>query len=325
MEREQSLAIASADLMRRADVSVAIATVDRPGGLQRCLDGILGGDLLPTEILVIDQGSMSETAAVVRAASSASCPISYAPQERLGLSASRNLAVALARCRTVAVTDDDCVPDPAWVAVIEQVLDTDGALAGMTGPVLPLPPDGDNIYASSSRTSRVPAEFTGKASPWLVGTGGNFAARRDWFQRIGGYDLRLGSGSAGMAGEDMDVIYRFLLAGARLRYEPGAVVRHRRKSHSARLATCWGYGHGMGAFCGLWSRRGDAFTLSLLAMWLAEHVWALAGAIRKRRSWDCQQESLRLRGVWPGLAYGLRVGTRRGPRSLLSRDGLAAA
>src|SRR5262249_59428676 len=110
----------------------------------------------------------------------------------------------------------------------------------------------------SSRRGTERVEFRGRPLPWLVGTGANIAVRREWASRIGGYDERLGAGTRGGAGEDLDFLYRLLRSGAHVRYEPDALVYHERQSKARRRKTRTSYGRGVGACCALWLRERDA-------------------------------------------------------------------
>lgn len=287
--------------MRTADLTVAVATLDRPQGLARCLEALAAGTVLPAEVIVVDQGREPAPAPEL------GLPVRYLRQERRGLAASRNLALAEARQPVLAVTDDDCVPDPGWVAALERALGSPD-LDAVTGPVLPLGPEQPGLYAVSSRTSAAPADFAGRALPWLVGTGGNFAARRDRLLGAGGFDERLGAGSPGGAGEDMDILYRLLRAGARIRYEPRAVVFHERQPRDRRLASRSAYGRGIGACCGLWLRGRDLHALAVLGGWLRMRGALAAGALRRRQWGGVREELLVLGGTARGLVYGLRSG-----------------
>jgi GT2 family glycosyltransferase len=290
--------------MRTADLTVAVATLDRPQGLARCLEALALGTVQPAEVIVVDQG---EGAAAVVEAFRGRLPVRHLHQERRGLAASRNLALAEALQPVLAVTDDDCVPDVGWVAALDGALQSPD-LEAVTGRVLPLGPEQPGLYAVSSRTSASPADFAGRALPWLVGTGGNFAARRDWLLRTGGFDERLGAGSPGGSGEDMDILYRLLKAGARIRYEPRAVVYHERQPRERRLASRSAYGRGIGACCGLWLRGRDLHALAVLGGWLRMRGGMAAGAVRRRQWSGVREELLVLGGTARGLMYGLRAG-----------------
>lgn len=290
------------------DISVAVATMDRPAGLSRFLGALLTGVTLPAEVIVVDQGQGEAARRVVEQCQRGSpVPISYSPQARRGLSASRNAALEQAARPILAVTDDDCVPDAGWISALDRAFALPSAPDVVTGRVLPLGPPGPHLHAVSSRRGTEVAEFRGKALPWLVGTGGNSAFRRTWLARVGGYDERLGAGSRGQSAEDLDLFYRLLRAGARIRYEPNALVYHERQSTERRLASRESYGHGMGALCGIWLRRRDPYAARILARCCLDRGRALAGAARRRRWLQAYGQALYMRGLVLGLAYGLRV------------------
>jgi GT2 family glycosyltransferase len=294
-------------MTRVAHLSVTIATLDRPEALARCLDALLSGAVLPGEVVVVDQSRDDATKTIIERRQGNGVPIVYVRQQRRGLSASRNAALAQVSHPIVAVTDDDCVPDPGWIAAIERVFRSPTAPHALTGRVLPLGPEVPGTYVVATRESPVGTEFSGKALPWLIGSGNNFAVKRDWFVRIGGCDERLGVGSPGKAAEDMDLFYRLLRVGARIRYEPDALVYHERTSKTRRLATRWSYGYGLGAFCSLWLRRGDLYALRVLGYWLCWQCLDLTVATGRRQWLEAYQRWLSLRGTAAGLIYGLKV------------------
>lgn len=295
-----------------ADLTVAIATRERPAALLRCLDAILAGSVLPAEVLVVDQSVGNATADAVRhRAASAPVPVRHVRQPAQGLSRSRNAAFREAAHELIAVTDDDCVPDERWVEVLTREPRGEAPADAVTGRVLPLGPEVEGLFAVSSRTSDVRRDYVGPTVPWEVGTGGNFCVRRGWLARVGGYDVRLGAGSPGRAGEDMDVLHRLLDAGARIRYEPEAIVYHERQPAVQRAWSRFGYGHGIGACCGLWLRDRDAFALRVLGRWLVMRVARLTRSARARHGRLASEELDVLRGTFAGLGYGLRVGGSR--------------
>jgi len=290
-----------------ADVAVGVATLDRPEGLARCLDALLSGDVRPAEIIVVDQGSTGGAEPVVRAREGRGVPIHLTRQARRGLSASRNAAIAMARASVVAVTDDDCVPDRRWVASLMRTFASPEAPDAVTGRVLPLGPEAPGQHAVSSRVSLEPRLFVRPAPPWDVGTGANFAVRRTWLDRVGYYDERLGAGTPGQAAEDMDLIHRLLRSGARIRYEPAAVVYHERQPLARRVATRATYGFGAGALCGLCLRRHDAFAAVMLADFAAIQIRGLIGALVRARRPAARERLIALSALPRGLAYGWRL------------------
>lgn len=291
---------------RRADVTVAVATVDRPLALARCVTAILAGQTFPTEVVLVDQSADAATADVVASAGwDRVVALKYVRLPRLGLSASRNAAIAHAARPIVVFTDDDCVPDARWLAAILAAFDGVEKPDVVTGRILPLGPERPGLYAVSTRGSCVPAIYRRRSLPWVVGSGGNTAVRREWLERIGGFDERLGVGSPGRSAEDMDVLYRLLRAGAIVRYEPDAIIFHEREDGARRLARRPAYGFGMGAFCALWARRRDAYAIWMLGRWCFERSRLLVAACARRRWRRVHEELLMLGGAARGIAYGL--------------------
>ena len=290
----------------RANVTVAVATKDRPEALARSIEAILSGETLPGQLIIVDQSRDDRTCRMVADAEwDQIVPVTYIQHSAEGLAVSRNTAVAHASRPIVVFTDDDCVADGRWLSSIVRKFESDDRPDVVTGRILPLGPDTPGFYAVSLRTSEIPMTYSGRSIPWKAGSGANTAVRREWFQRIGRFDPRLGCGSPGRAAEDIDILYRLLKAGARLSYEPDAVVFHERQEADRRLRSRPSYGFGMGAFCALWVRRYDSFALWMLAQWCVERARALAVSSLRRRWPRVREELLMLRGLVSGFGYGL--------------------
>jgi GT2 family glycosyltransferase len=295
---------------RVAAVTAAVAACDRPDGVARCLDGLLAGELLPAELIVVDQSRDDAVEKVVRRVGRTDIAVRYVRQPRTGLSDSRNAAVAHASQPVVAFTDDDCVPHPRWLLAVSTAFAAPDGPEALTGRVLPLGEERPGTFVVSPRAGTERIDFRGRTIPWRVGTGGNFAARREWLERIGPFDSRLGAGSPGKAAEDADLLYRLLLAGATVRYDPDAIVYHERQTEAQRLASRAGYGFGIGAFCGLWLRRGDWYAARLMLGWVGLQAGLLVKAGLRGNRFLARQRRLSLGGGVRGLAYGLRLSDR---------------
>jgi O-antigen biosynthesis protein len=293
-----------------ASLTVAITTLDRPESLERCLHSLADGFVLPAEVVIVDQ-SPKETAKPVSAGAGGLPAVRYVRDEGTGLGRGQNLAVRAATQSLVAVLDDDCVADRRWIEVAYGLLEAD-RLDLIGGRVLPLPDSRPGLVAVSSRTSERRLELRGRIEPWDLGSGNNFAFRREWFERVGGCDERLGPGSPGRGGVDIDLFYRVLRAGARGRYEPELVVYHEQKPPEDRLARRAPYGFGMAAACALWLREeGDRYALRVFAAWLLLRARLLGGAVRHGRWRSAYEELLVLGGTALGAVHGLRLGRSR--------------
>jgi GT2 family glycosyltransferase len=293
--------------------TVAVATCGRPDALARCLAALAGQTEPAAEVIVVDQAPSDAARAAVAASGVAG--VSYVEQPRLGLSASRNLALRSAANAVLAVTDDDCAPDPGWLAAVAAALERPPTPGAITGPVLTLgepPADG---FAISLRETDERVDHVGRTQPWGVGSGGNFAAPVKLLSRHGGWDERLGAGSGGMAAEDADLIYRLLLGEVIVRYEPEAIVRHAWQTRARRMETRWSYGYGVGAMCGLRLAGRDLYSLRMLAGYARLHVRPLLVAAVRRQGGTAAEHGRALASLAPGLIYGLRSAAK--PRSSL--------
>lgn len=238
-------------------------------------------------------------------------PARYVEQARLGTSASRNLALSLASGAIIATTDDDCVPDPDWLCALARTFAGAPVPAAVTGAILaPLGPRPPGAVAISLRTGNARVDFRGTVQPWIVGSGGNFAARCDVLRRHGGWDERLGPNTPAQAAEDLELIYRILRHGGLVRYEPAAIVRHAWQSQDRRLVTRSAYGRGIGALCVLSLRQADPFAIKMLLSYGLTHLRALLAAMMKLDSSLAGQHRRALAALAPGVAYGLRAPAR---------------
>jgi GT2 family glycosyltransferase len=298
---------------RRANVSVVIATLNRPEAIGHCLAALRSGSRLPAEIIVVDQSDDEQTRKVVEQHCDRGTRVRYIHRERHGMSAAQNAGFAEATYPLIAVTDDDCQPDAEWIATLLRICTEAPELDALAGRVLPLPPEGNRTYPVASRTSVIRTDFSGKSLPWRVGSGNNFAVRREWLARVGGCDERLGPGTQGKGAADMDLFYRLLRSGARIRYEPDLLVYHERQSRSDRLARRPMYGHGMTAFCVINLRQGDLYSLYILWRWLWARCKRLAFALPRRDGRVIREQLLTLAGGLKGIVYGLHVKARKEP------------
>lgn len=286
-------------------VSVAISTLDRPEALARCLESLAAGSALPAEVVVVDQ---SPGLSALRALEHLhGLPhVQHVPQRQTGLSIAQNEAVARTTSAVVAILDDDCVADARWVETAARLLGEAEPVDVVGGRVLPLGDDADGL-AVSSRTSDERRVFDRRDRPWDVGSGNNFAFRREAFERVGGCDIRLGPGAPGRGACDVDLFYRLMRSGARAAYEPELLVLHQRATRAQRLARRVPYGFGMGAACAIWLRQRDRCALRVFANWLALRLQRAASSLRGGHLLGAWEEVLVLVGTARGVVYGLRV------------------
>lgn len=107
--------------------SVIVCTRNRAGMLADCLETILADrSAVPREIVVVDNGSTDETAAVVRSfANRGPHPVRYVYEPRTGTSPARTAGVEAARGAFLLFADDDVEARDGWA---------DGLVAGFENP-----------------------------------------------------------------------------------------------------------------------------------------------------------------------------------------------
>jgi GT2 family glycosyltransferase len=109
----------------------------------------------------------------------------------------------------VAFTDDDCRPEPGWLAALSRAADAE-VVQGRTEP----DPDEVHLLHGLARSVRINA-----ATPWFETA--NIAYPRSLLERVGGFDEEFVA-----SGEDTDLGIRALATGASVRFEPEALVWH---------------------------------------------------------------------------------------------------
>ncbi len=225
-------------------VTVALCTHNHLDRLRRTLAALqtLAGPPLGWELLVVDNASTDGTAEYLatpgwRPPGAATHVVREA---KLGLSNARNCAIAHAAGEYMLFIDDDETPNAQWLVhhAAAMVQHQPDALGGSI----------DVAFVDGARPAWLQDEllgFIGKLDHggdgrWLTAPetpifGGNFAFRRDVFQRIGTFDTGLGRlGAANVGGEDIEIYERLLQAGCSVRWVPDALIYHRVESPKLR-------------------------------------------------------------------------------------------
>lgn len=198
-------------------VSVVIPTYKRTDLLERCIDALLAQSLSRQayEIVVCDDGPDVMTRALV-ADRAAACAddgprLRYVPvRGTQGPAGARNAGWRIAQAPVIAFTDDDTIPDPAWLASGLCKLRERRADA-VTGRVrVPLPSAPTDYERDAAGLDG--AEFV---------TANCFVSRA-MLERVGGFDERYTSAWR----EDSDLQFSILKAGGTMARAVDAVVVH---------------------------------------------------------------------------------------------------
>jgi GT2 family glycosyltransferase len=195
-----------------ATIAVVVATHDRAGLLPRLVDALARQDLTtPFEVVVVDDGSTDDTPAVLAALAGRHDWLRVVRQPvNRGPAAARNQGWRTARAPFVAFTDDDCVPEPAWLRLLAAGLVSADVVQGRT--------EGDP--AQLSRHGPFGHTMTVRAGGSYETC--NIAYRRAALERTGGFDEDF----VLPYGEDTDLGLRVVDQGGRMAFCPDALVHH---------------------------------------------------------------------------------------------------
>lgn len=208
--------------MSAPDVAVVVATHGRAHLLPRLVTALAAQRGAPAyEIVVVDDASPDDTWLVLEslgASSAVPLRVLRLPRNR-GPATARNLGWRSTRAGRIAFTDDDCVPGSDWLAGLIRALDDADLAQGRTLPD-PTQPGGP-----FSRTLRVEQEDGFYQTC-------NVAYRREILATAGGFDEEFRH----PAGEDTELAWRAIEAGARTTFVPDALVHHDVRPSSVRAA-----------------------------------------------------------------------------------------
>jgi GT2 family glycosyltransferase len=230
---------------------VIVCTHNGARTLRRCLQGISELRYPRYEVIVVDDGSSDQSAAVA-----SEFDVRLISIEQRGLSAARNVGLAAARGEIVAYLDDDAWPDADWLRFLVLAFRT-SSHAAIGGPNLP-PADDGPVAACVANSPGGPTHVLLSDSEAEHIPGCNMAYRREALARIGGFDPQFVT-----AGDDVDVCWRLQDSGETLGFHAAAVVWHRRR---ASVRAYWrqqvGYGRAEALLERKWperyNRRGHA-------------------------------------------------------------------
>ena len=158
-------------------VTVVLNTYNRAGVVPRAIRSVLDQTASDIELVVVDDGSTDDTAAVVAEVDDPR--LRYVPRSNGGLAAARNTGLAAARGDLVAFMDDDDELRPTW---LERLLVPIGRGAAVVTC-------GTEIRSPDGRSQVRLPEPMGAAFDDVVGLflPGTFVVRRHVLEAVGGY------------------------------------------------------------------------------------------------------------------------------------------
>jgi peptidoglycan/xylan/chitin deacetylase (PgdA/CDA1 family)/glycosyltransferase involved in cell wall biosynthesis len=247
--------------MSQPELSVLIASHDRPEKLRRCLESLAtqSADPASFEVIVADDGSPESTATLVE-----TFEVPWALRllrlPKGGKSAALNAAIEAAAAPVCVFLDDDILAAPGLVTT-HLAAHRENPLTLGIGRLEQRPPaDGNWLgVAYAAAWNERYDELTKREADWPDTYGGNFSAPREQLRQVGGFDTEI------EAIEDIELGYRLREVGCGPRYLPEADGVHDDEKPPAKLiAEIERYG----SFCAEFAERVPAGRRKLLGWFL---------------------------------------------------------
>ena len=218
----------------RSDVSVVTTLLNEADGMVALLDSIMGGTVVPGEVIVADGGSDDGTLALLDEYALAHPEVRII-KEVGGRSAGRNAAVAAARHETIVCIDGGCTARADWLErIIEPFESGERWVGGFYEP------RGKNALATAIGLSMVYVRE--EAEGHFMPSARSMAFDRRLWKDVGGFpeDVQFG--------EDTQFADSLILAGHEVAFVPEAIVDWTPPSglsEQARTMFAWGRGDGL--------------------------------------------------------------------------------
>jgi hypothetical protein len=292
-------------------VSVVVCTHRRPESLAVLLAALRRLDPPPGETIVVDNAPGEMDCRELAEASGAR----YVREDVPGLDIARATGARTARGEVIAFTDDDVVPAVSWLKRVPELFDNP-EVGCVAGPVLPLEMATaahrkHELYATLNRG------FLRREEDWTtlraahapeLGVGANMIFRRAALrhpERV--FPPELDAGTPSRSGGDGYALYRSIVDGWSVIYDPATYVLHsHRHAERAFEQAVRGYGIGLGCWTGtilLKDRDLGALSLGLTPI---PYLWQTA---LKYLAGETDQAELR-------VAWAMVQGLLESPRHL---------
>lgn len=203
-------------------ISVCIATYRRPERLAALLDDLGRQELLPDEVVVVDNDAAGSAREVVeqRRAQGCSFTLLYEIQPERNIAMTRNRTVHLARGEWLAFVDDDERAPASWLGQLLSAADRHQA-DGVLAPVEPQVPDSAPTWIRRGRFYDWGHAPSGTVVPTDMLRFGNVLLRGAPLRaEPGPFDVSFGLSS----GEDHEILLRLIAKGAKLVWCDEAIV-----------------------------------------------------------------------------------------------------
>jgi glycosyltransferase involved in cell wall biosynthesis len=214
-------------------LTAVVCTRNRASWAAQAVRSLLAQDIASErmEIVVVDNASTDETAAVFDELFAEQPNAHYVFEPQPGLSRARNRGIAESSGDVIAFLDDDAEAVPGWASAHLRTFEADPSVAGTGGPIRLgwpdrrpawLPPSWDGMYSGLDRGPDLHV-----MSHPRIPYGANMAVRLRSLAGGPGFHVALGrQGEDLTSGEERELFERLRAGGGDLVYVPDAVVTH---------------------------------------------------------------------------------------------------
>lgn len=182
-------------------ISVVVAVRNGAASLPTLFDCLQRQTLAVAEVVVVDDHSADETAEVVRARAESDGRFRLLRNPGLGKKEALSAGISASENELIALTDDDCRPEPGWLAGISRRLSRhdDGIVVGY-GPYDQRPGWLNRLVRYETlHTALLTSASVGLGKPYMA-VGRNIGYHKSTFDKVGGH-----SRSAGLLSGDDDL------------------------------------------------------------------------------------------------------------------------
>ena len=204
-------------------ISLIMATFGRCAEIEILLDSLDLQTSSAFEVIIADQNRDGKLAPIMQRLAASTISHKHVMTDRKGLSIARNMAFPHASHEIVGYPDDDCWYEDGVVGKVIEYFENNPDIDGVVGRWCEMDIGFEEEFLlDAERWRRFRLGISAFSSCLFF--------RRELVERVGGFDERLGVPLWFGAGEETDLVMRFLAAGARIRYLPAVRIHHPVKS-----------------------------------------------------------------------------------------------
>jgi GT2 family glycosyltransferase len=275
--------------------------------LERCLPALAAQRVRATEVVVVDNASTDDSVAWIRATHPWVQVVALT--ENLGFAAGNNRGAEGATVDALVFLNNDTEPEAGWLEALVSAAHAEPSRALVTSQLVYWS-DPATIDSAGDGYLRCGGGFKvhhGQPTATAPGSregfgacGAAFLIRREWFERLGGFDETLF-----MVYEDVDLSYRARLFGATVWYAADACVRHGGSASLGRVSD-------LAVMCGQrnleWVWLVNTPTPLLWRSWWSHLLYTVVGGVVYLRQ---GRGGAWWRGKWAVLREWRRIRARR--------------